>query len=153
MEDEDWKTKLNQMEMEDTNFMSIENDEEDMAEREEILKEPKKSNSRLKKDRSMVNYCHSHDLAKYLKRAKNRKEGFPVLVPNGCYEVNLSQAYPKSFRVWVNSQEFQAEQWAEFLTEVKNAGHREAAATDITWTMCIISCKYEYNPTSGQNTF
>ena len=56
---------------------------------------------------------------KYLKRSKNRKEGFQVLVSNGNYEVNLSNFYPIAMREWMNSEEFQDVCMAKFLVEIK----------------------------------
>ena len=115
MNDEDWKTKLNRMEMCDTNYVAIENDEKDMKEHKEILRTLRTTNSRFKmaekvensdgklepcngvhyvvrleyiNDRTIVKYFQDKKIAqefnrRYLKRQKNRKGGFAVLVPNG----------------------------------------------------------------------
>ena len=112
----------------------------------------KKSTAVLKK------YFHSKQLAKEfnkknLKRAKNRKDGFQVLMSNGNYEVNLSLAYPKSLRDKVKSAKFQEKCWNKFLQEVQAKGNPSAISTDIKWIICAVSCKYEYNPSGGQDVF
>ena len=85
-----------------------------------------------------------------MKHAKNRKDGFQVLVSNGNYNVNLSKAYPKSLREWVSSNEFQETCWSQFLEVVKGYN---AVTMDITWLICAVSCKYEYNPNGSQDAF
>ena len=38
------------------------------------------------------------------------------------------------------------------MTEIKNKGYSGAVATDIEWAICVVSCKFEFSPTSGQDT-